>query len=151
VTRHPSDRGLLDELQRDRSVRRIAWFSKAFYAVSEVGPGLRVARRSASTLGQLPGPVDAAETSASGGPARRRALVMTGLRMGETPWFASAFVVRERSGGGVRTLPAPQLPTERVPPEALLRLWRRALPADITRLRNPAPGAGTRPASTAKK
>ncbi len=127
LTRHPSEPRLLDSLHDDWSVRRLAWFSKGFYAVSEAPADLRVAKGSASTLGQLLGLVETAQAGTVPESEPRRAVVMTDLRMGETPWFAFSFVVAERDGNRVRHVPALQLPMQRLPPHAVEQLWRRGL------------------------
>jgi len=122
---HPSDPRLLDSLQADWSVRRLEWFTKGFYAVREASPGQRVAKGSVSTARQLLGIVDTA-TAAGASPAERGSpIVLTDLRMGQTPWFVFSFVVGERDADGVRPVAVSQLPMARVPPDALLQLWRR--------------------------
>jgi inner membrane protein len=126
---HGSERRLLDSLQDDWNVRRLAWFTKGFYAVSEAAPGLRVAKGSASTLGQLLGFVDTAEAGGLPGSDERHAVVMTDLRMGETPWFVFSFVVAERDGERVTPVPVLQLPMAKLPPDAAERLWRRGFAA----------------------
>ena len=123
LVRHASAARLLEPLRDDWSVRRLAWFSKGFYAVREAGPGLRVAETSTSSLGQLLGIVDTASAATPGSDAA--AVVMTDLRMGQTPWFVFSFVIAERRGGSVTTTPPRQVPTERPPPDALARLWQR--------------------------
>lgn len=121
---HSSERRLLDSLQKDWSVRRLAWFSKGFYSVSEAAPDLRVAKGSASSVHQLLGVVDTG--AAAGAPGARGPLVvMTDLRMGQTPWFVYSFVVAERDGQRILPVPILQLPMARLPPDALSRLWRR--------------------------
>jgi inner membrane protein len=121
---HSSERSLLDSLQKDWSVQRLAWFTKGFYSVSEVAPGLRVAKGSVSSVRQLLGVVDTAAAAAAPG-ARGQVVVMTDLRMGQTPWFVYSFVVAERDGRRILPVPILQLPMARLPPDALARLWRR--------------------------
>lgn len=127
LARHPSEPRLLAPLQDDWTVRRLAWFTKGFYAVSEVGADARVAKGSASTVRQLLGMVDTARAADRSSTSNQRAVVMTDLRMGETPWFVFSFVVGERDGSQVRPVPALQLPMQNVPQDAVERLWRRGL------------------------
>ncbi len=127
LARHPSEPRLLDALRDDWSVRRLEWFSKGFYSVNEAPTDLRVARGSASTLGQLLGLVETAQARDASGGDLRRAVVITDLRMGETPWFAFSFVVAERDGNRVRPVPALQLPMRQLPPDAIVQLWRCGL------------------------
>jgi inner membrane protein len=124
---HPSETGLLQPLQDDWGVRRLAWFSKGFYSLRESAPSLQVAKGSASTLGQVLGVVETAQAGGRDVAGSRRSIVLTDLRMGETPWFAFSFVVGEREGDRVTSVPARQLPMQKLPPDALRQLWRRAL------------------------
>jgi inner membrane protein len=124
LVHHPSDATLLAPLQDHWTVRRLAWFSKGFYRVS-ANADVQVTSGSASTLRQLLGLVDtaaAADTLAAPGGTP---IVMTDLRMGQTPWFVFAFVVAEEAGGRASAVPPRQVPTERPPPSALPWLWRR--------------------------
>jgi inner membrane protein len=57
-------------------------------------------------------------------------LVMTDLRMGQTPWFVFAFVVAEHDGARMVPVAPRQLAPERPPVTALAWLWRRILDAD---------------------
>ena len=123
--RHSSEPHLLRTLQDDWNVRRLAWFSKGFYSVTEAAHDTAAAQGSASTLGQVLGIVDTAQASVPGTTRGRRPIVMTDLRMGETPWFVFSFVVAERDGGRITAVPALQLPMKSLPPDALDRLWRR--------------------------
>jgi inner membrane protein len=123
LVHHVSEARLLEPLRDDWTVRRLAWFSKGFYAVRVAEPGLRVAETSASSLGQLLDIVDTASATPPGSGAA--AVVMTDLRMGQTPWFVFSFVVAERRGGSVASTPPRQVPSERPPPEALAGLWQR--------------------------
>lgn len=127
---HPSEPALLDSLREDRNVQRLAWFTKGFYAVSEAPPGQRVAKGSVSSLRQLLGVVDTAAAAGGAAGEHRPAIVMTDLRMGQTPWFVFSFVVAERVGARVLPVPIEQLPMQRVPPDALARLWRRGVGDD---------------------
>ena len=52
-------------------------------------------------------------------------VVMTDLRMGQTPWFVFSFIVAERDGESIEAVPAVQVPTQRPPASALPWLWRR--------------------------
>jgi inner membrane protein len=125
LTRHASDTRLLAPLRDDWAVRRLAWFSKGFYGVSEAPADARVAEGSASTLGQLLGLVKTAAAAEAVPDAGNVPVVMTDLRMGQTPWFVFSFVVAERSGDRVRAVPARQVPSERPPAAVLPRLWAR--------------------------
>jgi len=122
---HGSQPELLQPLQDDWTVQRLAWFSKGFYSVQEVGPEARVATGSASTIGQVLGLVDTAAAGAADDAAAGRPVVMTDLRMGQTPWFVFSFVVAERDAQGVIPVPSLQLPTERPPTAVLGWIWRR--------------------------
>jgi len=125
LRRHLSNTALLESLRSDWSVQRLAWFSKGFYRVSEAPAGTRVAAGSASTMDQLLGLVDTAEAAAVLPGPGGVPVVMTDLRMGQTPWFVFSFVVAEREDGHVSIVPARQVPSERPPATALPRLWRR--------------------------
>ena len=59
------------------------------------------------------------------------AIVMTDLRMGQTPWFAFSFAVAERRGDAITAAPVRQLATRRPPPAALAWLWRRIWDEDV--------------------
>ena len=87
--------------------------------------GTRVAAGSASTVDQLFDLVDTAEAAAALPVPGGAPVVMTDLRMGQTPWFVFSFVVAEREGGQVASVPAQQVPSERPPASTLPRLWRR--------------------------
>jgi hypothetical protein len=52
-------------------------------------------------------------------------VIMTDLRMGQTPWFVFAFVVGERTGDTVSAVPALQVPGQRPPATVLPWLWAR--------------------------
>jgi inner membrane protein len=127
LARHPSEPRLLEPLHDDWAVRRLEWFTKGFYAVTEVGPDAPVAQGSASTVRQLLGLVDTTDAATRSSTTRERAIVMTDLRMGETPWFVFSFVVGERDGDRVRPVPALQVPMRSLPPDAVERLWRRGV------------------------
>jgi inner membrane protein len=122
---HATDTHLLAPLRDDWSVRRLAWFSKGFYGVSEAGADTRVALESASSLGQLLGLVETAAASVAVPHDAGVPVVMTDLRMGQTPWFVFSFVVAEHAGGQLRPVPARQVPSERPPAAVLPQLWRR--------------------------
>jgi hypothetical protein len=106
-------------------VRRLAWFSKGFYGVSEAPADARIADGSASTLGQLLGLVETASAVEAVPDADGVPVVMTDLRMGQTPWFVFSFVIGEREGGNVTAVPARQVPSQRPPATVLPRLWSR--------------------------
>jgi len=122
---HATDTELLAPLSDDWSVRRLAWFSKGFYGVSEADADTRVALESASSLGQLLGLVETAAASDAVPDAAGVPVVMTDLRMGQTPWFVFSFVVAEHADGQLHPVPARQVPSERPPADVLPRLWRR--------------------------
>jgi inner membrane protein len=130
LTRHASQPDLLDDVRHDWTVQRLAWFSKGFFAVQEALPETRVADGSASTMGQLLGLVETAAADAlpQDGVAP---IVMTDLRMGQTPWFVFAFVVAERDADGVTTVPSQQVPSQRPPAAVLPNLWHRVWDEDI--------------------
>lgn len=125
LTHHTSDTRLLEPLRDDWAVRRLAWFSKGFYGVSEASPDARIADGSASTMGQLLGLVETASAVEAVPDADGVPVVMTDLRMGQTPWFVFAFVVGEREGQRVSAVPARQVPSQRPPATVLPRLWAR--------------------------
>jgi inner membrane protein len=120
---HPSERALLDSLQHQWSVRRLVWFTKGFYAVAERPAGPPAAHDSASTLRQLLGMIERAEAAGDGASGRKPAIVVTDVRMGQTPWFVFSFVVAERQGARVVPVPARQLPMEPAPADVLSSLW----------------------------
>ena len=122
LKRHPTQPSLIAGLGQDWTVRRLAWFSKGFYAVN-AGTPMAAAAPLPARRG-LPGPVDRA-TAATGGDSTAEAIVMTDLRMGQTPWFVFSFVVAEREGDSIVATPVRQVPTRRPPPAALAWLWRR--------------------------
>lgn len=126
LVRHASETRLVESLREDWTVRRLAWFSKGFYAVRQAPDDTPVARGSASTLGQLLGLVEAAAaTGLGGGRGAGAPIVMTDLRMGQTPWFVFSFVVAEHDPAGVIPVPARQVPSQRPPAAVLPWLWRR--------------------------
>ena len=131
LTRHASEARLLEGVQDDWAVRRLAWFSKGFYGVQQAPPDARVANGSASTLGQMLGLVEtaAADTVPQDGVTP---IVMTDLRMGQTPWFVFAFVVAERDDDGVTAVPTQQVPTRRPPAAVLPMLWQRIWDEDVS-------------------
>jgi inner membrane protein len=122
LERHPSQPSLLAGLERDWTVRRVAWFSKGFYAVSAGSSAS--AEASTRSLPGLPGPLERA-AAATGDDPTARPIVMTDLRMGQTPWFAFSFIVGEHRGDSITATPVRQIPTRRPPPAALAWLWRR--------------------------
>ncbi|HET7203342.1 MAG TPA: metal-dependent hydrolase [Steroidobacteraceae bacterium] len=126
LVRHDNPTRLVADLQQDWAVRRLAWFSKGFYGVREAGPGVRVATRSTGSARQLFGLVETASAEQAL-PGRNPApIVMTDLRMGQTPWFVFAFVVAERRGDAIVPVVPRQVPASRPPGAAALSwLWRR--------------------------
>ena len=125
LTRHASDTQLLEPLREDWAVRRLAWFSKGFYGVSRAPSDARIADGSASTMGQLLGLVDTASAADVLPDAGSVPVVMTDLRMGQTPWFVFSFVVAENSGDEVSAVPSRQVPSQRPPATVLPWLWAR--------------------------
>lgn len=122
---HASDSRLLSNLRDDWNVRRLAWFSKGFYSVRESTPDERVAAGSAGTVGQLLGIVESVEAAAITTGDSARPLVISDLRMGETPWLVFSFVIAERRGETIAAVRPRQVTMARVPPDAASRLWRR--------------------------
>jgi len=122
---HPSDARLLEPLRSDWAVRRLAWFSKGFYGVSEAAADARIATGSTGTLSQLLGLVETAAAADAAPDADARPVVLTDLRMGQTPWFVFAFVVAERDADAVSAVPPRQVPTQRPPASVLPWLWQR--------------------------
>jgi len=125
LERHASDPQLLDGMRDDWIVRRLAWFTKGFYSVREAATDQRLAEGSASTVGQLLGIVQTASAAGAAQSDRGRPVVISDLRMGETPWLVFSFVVAEKRGATVTAAPPRQVPMERVPPDAVGRLWQR--------------------------
>jgi len=125
LVRHSSGTHLLEPLRSDWTVQRLAWFSKGFYGVSEAAADARVASGSASTMGQLLGLVETANAADAVPDADGVPVIMTDLRMGQTPWFVFSFVVAERQGDAVSAVPSMQVPSQRPPAGALPWLWHR--------------------------
>ncbi len=115
---HPSANAALEGLRDDWTVQRLAWFSKGFYAVA-----LQQAEAAPPAASSLLLPDARAAASAHVGPGTP--VVMSDLRMGQTPWFAFSFIVGRATERGVAAVPAAQLPSHRPPAEALGWLWRR--------------------------
>ena len=128
--RHDNPTRLVVDLQQDWSVRRLAWFSKGFYGLREAGPGVRVARGSVGSARQLLGVVEMAAADQALQRPNPAPIVMTDLRMGQTPWFVFSFVVAERQGGSIVPVAPRQVPTSRPPADALSWLWRRTWDED---------------------
>lgn len=126
LTHRASRPELLDGLREDWTVRRLAWFSKGFYAVHVAPAEVAAATASMSTVRQLFGQVPTAAAATDADDTRPR-VVMSDLRMGQTPWFVFRFVVAARDADGARPVPPLQLPTERPPAAALGWLFRRIL------------------------
>ena len=123
--RHANDTRLLDPVRDDWAVRRLAWFSKGFYGVRAAGPETRIASGSPGTLSQLLGAVETANAASALPDAGGTPIVMTDLRMGQTPWFVFSFVVAEHSGPAIEPVPNRQIPGQRPPASALPWLWER--------------------------
>jgi inner membrane protein len=122
---HPTDNGLLEPLRDDRTVQRLAWFTKGFYAARIADASVRVANGSASSMSQLLGLVETASAAGSLPEPGAVPVVMTDLRMGQTPWFVFSFVVGELDGGAVRGVTPRQVPSQRPPVSLLSRMWSR--------------------------
>jgi inner membrane protein len=125
LARHASDNALLEPLRDDPSVQRLAWFTKGFYAAREADASVRVANGSASSMSQLLGLVETASAAGSLPEPGAVPVVMTDLRMGQTPWFVFSFVVGERSGDTVRAVAPRQVPSQRPPVRLLSWMWSR--------------------------
>ena len=125
LARHASDPRLLDPLLDDWTVQRLAWFSKGFYSVRLASRDLRVAAGAPGTVRQLLGAVTTAQAAPAGNGDAAQPIVMTDLRMGQTPWFVFSFVVAEHGAQGIHAVPSLQIPSERPPLTALPWLWRR--------------------------
>jgi inner membrane protein len=137
-TRHASRGDLLEPLRDEWAVRRLAWFSKGFYRVREAPANVATIVGSAGTLPQLMDAVAvAAADSVTPGDAGAR-VVMSDLRMGQTPFFAFSFVVGSVHPDGVAPVESLQVPTQRPPREALGWMWRRIWNEEA----GPPPGSG---------
>jgi inner membrane protein len=138
LTAHASDPALLHGLRDEWHVQRLAWFSKGFYSIeSRAAEQARTLAPRASLLQVFVplAPAIAEEPQAD----QRERIVMTDLRMGQTPWFAFSFVVGARDEGRAEPLPVRQLPSLRPPADALPWLWRRIFDAGAGEL--PRPGS----------
>jgi len=124
---HASQRSLLEPVRDAWNVRRLAWFSKGFYRVSEAAPEQPLETGSIGSLRQVLGFVDTADAAGTALGRRHAAIVMTDLRMGQTPWFVFSFVVAGRVGERVVPVTGHQLPMRRLPADALAQLWHRAI------------------------
>src|SRR5512139_1436576 len=87
LSHHPSSPELLAGLEDDWTVQRLAWFTKGFYAVHAADRDVPVARHSSSSMRQLFGAVDTASAATLSPNSQGAPIVMTDLRMGQTPWF----------------------------------------------------------------
>jgi len=125
LERHASDPKLLDSLQDDWNVRRLAWFSKGFYSVRMAHRDLRVAAGAPGTFSQLLGAVTTAQAAPVGNDVATQPIVMTDLRMGQTPWFVFSFVVAEHGAKGINAVPNRQIASARPPVTSLPWLWNR--------------------------
>ena len=132
LERHASDPKLLDSLRDERTVRRLARFSKGFYSVRMANRDLRVADGAPGTFSQLLGAVTTAQAAPVGSVDATRPIVMTDLRMGQTPWFVFSFVVAEHGAKGIRAVPNRQIASARPPVTALPWLWNRIWDEDAT-------------------
>jgi inner membrane protein len=122
---HASNPQLLDSLRDDWTVQRLAWFSKGFYSVRLANSGLRTAEGAPGTVSQLLGAVTTAQAAPIDRDGANQPVVMTDLRMGQTPWFVFSFVVAEHGAHGITAVPDRQVPSERPPVTALPWLWHR--------------------------
>jgi hypothetical protein len=86
---------------------------------------LRVADGAPGSFSQLLGAVTTAQAAPVGNDHVTRPIVMTDLRMGQTPWFVFSFVVAEHGASGIRAVPNRQIASERPPVTALPWLWHR--------------------------
>jgi inner membrane protein len=127
LVRHESASQRVAALRDEYPIARLAWFSKGFLGVSEIAPDARVAQGSASTMAQVLGMVATTAVAGEAVSDSRPRIVVSDLRMGQTPWFVFSFVVGAREGERVMPVPVMQLPTQRPPTEALGWLWRRML------------------------
>ena len=109
LERHASDPELLDSLRDEWTVRRLARFSKGFYSVRLADRDLRVADGAPGSFSQLLGAVTTAQAAPVGNDHVTRPIVMTDLRMGQTPWFVFSFVVAEHGANGIRAVPNRQI------------------------------------------
>lgn len=125
LTRHPSAPELLAGLEHEWPVQRLGWFTKGFYAVSAAEVDAPVARRSSSSMRQLFGAVETASAASLSTGPQGAPIVMTDLRMGQTPWFVFSFIVGARDGDAAWPVPSHQLPMQRPPVTALPFLWQR--------------------------
>ncbi len=125
LERHASDPELLASLRDDRTVRRLARFSKGFYSVRLANRDLRVADGAPGSFSQLLGAVTTAQAAPVGSVDATRPIVMTDLRMGQTPWFVFSFVVAEHGARGISAVPNRQIASARPPVTALPWLWNR--------------------------
>jgi inner membrane protein len=76
-------------------------------------------------MGQLLGLVETASAAAAVPDTDGVPVIMTDLRMGQTPWFVFSFVVAEREGATVSAVPSMQVPSQRPPATVLPWLWHR--------------------------
>ena len=126
LVRHASETRLVESLREDWTVRRLAWFSKGFYAVRQAPDDTPVARGSASTLGQLLGLVEAAAaTGLGGGRGAGAPIVMTDLRMGQEPNYTFSFVVARRAGDAIAPVAPQYVPVDRNARRTLQWIGRR--------------------------
>ena len=113
-------------------MQRLAWFTKGFYAVHAADRDVPVARHSSSSMRQLFGAVDTASAATLSPDSQGAPIVMTDLRMGQTPWFVFSFVVAEHDGVAAWPVPSHQLRMQRPPVTTLPFLWQRIWDAKAT-------------------
>jgi inner membrane protein len=125
LVRHESRTDLLVPLGEEWNVQRLAWFSKGFYGVRLESAQVATVVGSAGTMSQLLGavPVAAAADATPGENGER--VVISDLRMGQTPFFAFSFVVGAVDGGEIVPVGSLQVPTRRPPAQALGWMWQR--------------------------
>jgi inner membrane protein len=125
-TLHPSRTELIAPLKDDWAVRRLAWFSKGFYRVDEGSVDLKVSPESVSSTRQFLKMAATARASEMLVSTPGAPVIMTDLRMGQTPWFVFSFVVGKNTDGQVLAVePSLQIPVQRPPKEALSWIWTR--------------------------
>lgn len=131
---HPSSNHLLAGLRDEGDIGRLTRFTQGFYSVSVAPAGQRVARGPVGSARQLLGIVDTASAAPVAAGSRGEEIVVTDLRMGQTPWFVYSYIVAERDGQRARPVAVQQLPMASLPADAATRLWRRAT-GDVHALR----------------
>ncbi len=125
LVHHESRTDLILALRETWHVQRLAWFSKGFYGVSLGSPDLETAVGSAGSVAQLLGVVPVATAADIAGEAGALPIVMSDLRMGQTPFFVFSFVVGVTDGESTVPVGGLQVPTQRPPVESLGWIWDR--------------------------